>query len=700
VPRVLVADDNANIQKMVALALEERGIDVVSVGNGEAAVRRIPDLAPDLVLADVFMPVRNGYEVCEFVKTNQRFSHVPVILLVGAFDPLDEKEARRVGADGVLKKPFVPPDPLIAMVTSALEKNPKAMSEAQSGGEPAKPQRDSFAPVVEAPPRIVPPPIRELKQPPPEIASDDEPPVYGFEKANEKSVESFTPRFSSREMQQPEDDFDDTVTASDWRRNAANFEVPEDLNGKMAVTPDEAFDSAAFPSEHDAPPKRVPIALDGQAEEAPASAFERDSKTRFSGIERDSKTRFSGLNSDAADMESPTGYRTQLEPDAAPQPAAREEQPASPAREVSLPLTAAPGFKAPEPDAAPQPAVREEQPASPAREVSVPSSAADVLPSPSEYADDGWMSSLLGKFRRNKPQQEEKEEQKEETVQPAASSSADSSGAVVAAEPLAAAEPEIAPESEQPKLAGPRADETQDQFRAPEAPLPESWFAPHPPMLEEAEPPQEAPSTFSTETMARLLAAPADVTEEERSSFPVASEPTLVEREAAPEADEPQYAAPTSELADADDADSAAHPFFASSTEEETVDHNSTEYPATRFVPSPSVFPPPTSDQPAIESAAVSAESEEETSERIPTAPPPNREALREIPFLTPPPPAPFTPASSRAKVDQSGESPSVDAVVNRLLERLEPQLHEMLAKDLLKPLVENLLNQELPEKK
>ena len=64
-PRILVADDNANIQKMVALAFEERGIQVISVGNGEAAVRRIPDVSPDLVLADIFMPVRNGYGVCE-----------------------------------------------------------------------------------------------------------------------------------------------------------------------------------------------------------------------------------------------------------------------------------------------------------------------------------------------------------------------------------------------------------------------------------------------------------------------------------------------------------------------------------------------------------------------------------------------------------------------------------------------------------
>jgi CheY-like chemotaxis protein len=120
VAKILVADDNSNIQKMVGLALKDQGIDVVAVGNGEAAVRKISDVRPDLVLADVFMPVRNGYEVCKYVKGDSSLSHIPVILLVGAFDPLDEEEAQRVGADGVLKKPFVPPDPLISMVKSAL----------------------------------------------------------------------------------------------------------------------------------------------------------------------------------------------------------------------------------------------------------------------------------------------------------------------------------------------------------------------------------------------------------------------------------------------------------------------------------------------------------------------------------------------------------------------------------------------------
>ena len=121
--RILVADDNSNVQKTVTLALAGLGMEVVSVNNGEAAVRKLASFAPDLVLADIFMPVRNGYEVCEFIKNDSRFSRVPVVLPGGSlFDPLDEREAQRVGADGILKKPFVPPDPLITMVKTLLDR--------------------------------------------------------------------------------------------------------------------------------------------------------------------------------------------------------------------------------------------------------------------------------------------------------------------------------------------------------------------------------------------------------------------------------------------------------------------------------------------------------------------------------------------------------------------------------------------------
>jgi len=156
VAKILVADDNSNIQKMVVLALKDQGIEVVAVGNGEAAVRKISDLKPDLVLADIFMPVRTGYEVCKFVKDDSALSHIPVILLVGAFDPLDEQEASRVGADGVLKKPFVPPDPLISMVKAALARAGVSL------GAPAPASTSTPPPPMPTATKPQPPPVAPL----------------------------------------------------------------------------------------------------------------------------------------------------------------------------------------------------------------------------------------------------------------------------------------------------------------------------------------------------------------------------------------------------------------------------------------------------------------------------------------------------------------------------------------------------------
>jgi len=169
VPKILVADDNSNIQKMVGLALKDQGIDVVAVGNGEAAVRKISDVRPDLVLADVFMPVRNGYEVCNYVKQDSALSHIPVILLVGAFDPLDEQEAQRVGADGVLKKPFVPPDPLISMVKSALTRAGVVIGAAETAAPPPPPPVPAASSGPPPLPKVPPPPPPPPPAPEPEV---------------------------------------------------------------------------------------------------------------------------------------------------------------------------------------------------------------------------------------------------------------------------------------------------------------------------------------------------------------------------------------------------------------------------------------------------------------------------------------------------------------------------------------------------
>jgi len=106
VHKILLADDSITIQKVVNLTFTDEGIDVVTVGNGELALKKLREDAFDLVLADIFMPGRNGYEVCEYIKNQPQLSRVPVILLVGAFEPFDRSEASRVRADGHLTKPF------------------------------------------------------------------------------------------------------------------------------------------------------------------------------------------------------------------------------------------------------------------------------------------------------------------------------------------------------------------------------------------------------------------------------------------------------------------------------------------------------------------------------------------------------------------------------------------------------------------
>lgn len=104
--KLLLADDSITIQKVVALTFADEGVEVLCAGNGRDAIDRLAEFQPDVVLADVFMPQATGYEVCEFIKQNAQLKHIPVMLLVGSFEPFDEAEARRVGADDTLTKPF------------------------------------------------------------------------------------------------------------------------------------------------------------------------------------------------------------------------------------------------------------------------------------------------------------------------------------------------------------------------------------------------------------------------------------------------------------------------------------------------------------------------------------------------------------------------------------------------------------------
>ncbi len=104
--KIFVADDSVTIQKIVSLAFSGEDVVIQAVSDGNAALDALQSFKPDIVLADVFMPGCNGYEVCARIKEDPALSHVPVVLLVGTFEPFDEAEASRVQCDASLTKPF------------------------------------------------------------------------------------------------------------------------------------------------------------------------------------------------------------------------------------------------------------------------------------------------------------------------------------------------------------------------------------------------------------------------------------------------------------------------------------------------------------------------------------------------------------------------------------------------------------------
>ena len=121
--KLLLADDSVTIQKVVNLTFADEGIEVISVGDGDSAMTKILETSPDLVMLDVNMPGLSGYEICENLRQSEQFKRLPVILLVGSFEPFDEDESRRVGANDYLTKPFQSIRQLVNTVTNLLVSN-------------------------------------------------------------------------------------------------------------------------------------------------------------------------------------------------------------------------------------------------------------------------------------------------------------------------------------------------------------------------------------------------------------------------------------------------------------------------------------------------------------------------------------------------------------------------------------------------
>src|SRR5246127_4061845 len=104
--KILLADDSITIQKVVELTFSDGDYEVVAVNNGAKAIQKLAEMRPDVILSDIIMPEKNGYEVCEFVKSHPEYPSIPVVPPPGTFEPFDPDRADKAGCDAVVTKPF------------------------------------------------------------------------------------------------------------------------------------------------------------------------------------------------------------------------------------------------------------------------------------------------------------------------------------------------------------------------------------------------------------------------------------------------------------------------------------------------------------------------------------------------------------------------------------------------------------------
>src|SRR5262245_58961897 len=133
---ILVADDSPTIRRLVTQIFADANFRIIEVNNGDAAIKSFEEVRPSVVLADIYMPGRNGYQVCEYIRNHPELGQTPVILLVGAFDAFDDDAAKKAGATASITKPFQP-SVLIDLVTSVLPADAAATETPWSEPAPA-----------------------------------------------------------------------------------------------------------------------------------------------------------------------------------------------------------------------------------------------------------------------------------------------------------------------------------------------------------------------------------------------------------------------------------------------------------------------------------------------------------------------------------------------------------------------------------
>ncbi len=130
--RILLADDSPQALRLGEQILTAQGFEVVSVTDGATAVRRLADVKPDLLIIDIYLPTRNGFEIARFLRAQQQYRQLPVIFAAAPSDEFNEQDATNAGADVILRKPFEASS-LLNAVQSLLAKAVAARQDAPAG---------------------------------------------------------------------------------------------------------------------------------------------------------------------------------------------------------------------------------------------------------------------------------------------------------------------------------------------------------------------------------------------------------------------------------------------------------------------------------------------------------------------------------------------------------------------------------------
>jgi len=142
---LLLADDSVTVQRVIELTFADEGFKVVSFSDGDEVVGYLgAGHKPDVILADTTMPARDGYDVASWVRGQASLSQVPVVLMTGAFEPIDDRRAEACQADAVLVKPFEPQQ-VVSLVKRML-----GGERGESLGEFAPPRPGASVPAAES----------------------------------------------------------------------------------------------------------------------------------------------------------------------------------------------------------------------------------------------------------------------------------------------------------------------------------------------------------------------------------------------------------------------------------------------------------------------------------------------------------------------------------------------------------------------